>query len=129
MSASTVPIAASASTFNASVGFVFSNQPLASPPGHTMHQQRDRRWLRLFERPPVVEHPEPVITQTGERSDVQIKYSNPIGTNWSAHRIAGCWRPKPNNGMNLRRRNATPPRRPMPKRTALASSGTALGLV
>jgi hypothetical protein len=27
-----------------------------------------------FERPPVVEHPEPVITQTGERFDVQIKY-------------------------------------------------------
>src|SRR5271165_6205014 len=27
-----------------------------------------------FERPPVVEFPEPVVIQTGERFDVQIKY-------------------------------------------------------
>ena len=31
--------------------------------------------------------------------------------------------------MNLRRRNATPPRRPVPKRNTLAGSGTALGIV
>lgn len=27
-----------------------------------------------FERPPVVEHPEPVVTQTGERFEAQLKY-------------------------------------------------------